>query len=314
MVTGFRSIIFFVFALYCLASCVKQASPDIATGLLLKSVTYTYIPDAISTKYEYRYDNAGRLLYVAPAGTNVPPVQMPIEYNGNVVTLRPIDGNPNDTRVITFILRPDGKPGQRIVAERFSLDTLGETRNQFDADTTWFNYDATGILLSTRFARRDSGYIVTGDEFLQVQKWYALTEYIISDSNVTQVKVFADYSGRSWLNGQEQNPEKGSQRVTLDVQYNSQWTYPDFGINDFLMREGWSNGISPWMRWATSRHYPSYTRITDEYLSSDGNVTRRHVEEINNYQASFTPDGRISRFTYLFDQGRKTQIDYEYGQ
>jgi hypothetical protein len=303
-----------VLVLSFLASCVKQDRPDIATGLLLKSVTYTYIPDSISTKYEYRYDDMGRLLYVVPAGRNTPPVQMPIEYNGNVVTLRPVDINPNVTRIITFILRPDGKPGLRIVAERYSQDTLGERRNQFDADTTWFNYDAAGILLSTRFARRDSGYIVSGNEFLQVQKWNALTEYIMSDSNVTQVKVVADYSGRSWLNGLEQKPEKARQRVTLDVQYNEQWTYPDFGLNDFLMREGWSNGISPWMRWATSRHYPSYTKITDEYLGADGNVLRQHVEEIKNYEASFTPDGRLSRFTYLFGQGRKTHVDYEYGQ
>jgi hypothetical protein len=314
MLNGFRNTILFLLAFSCLASCVKQDNPDIATGLLLKSVTYTYIPDAISTKYEYRYDNMGRLVSVAPAGTNAPPLRMPIEYNGNIVTLRQVDGNPNVTRVITFILRPDGKPGQRIVAERYSLDTLGETRNQFDADTTWFNYDAAGILQSTRFARRDSGYTLSGNEFLQVQKWNALTEYIMSDSNVTQVKVFADYSGRSWLNGQELSPEKGSQRVTLDVQYNSQWTYPDFGINDFLIREGWSNGISSWMRWATSRHYPSYTKVTDEYLGPNGDVVRRHVEEIKNYQASFTPEGRLSRFTYLFDQGRKTQVDYEYGQ
>ncbi len=68
------------------------------------------------------------------------------------------------------------------------------------------------------------------------------------------------------------------------------------------------------MRWATSRHYPSYTKVTDEYLGPNGDVVRRHVEEIKNYQAFFTPEGRLSRFTYLFDQGRETQIDYEYGQ
>jgi YD repeat-containing protein len=284
------------------------------TGFVLKSVTYTNLPDFISAKLKYQYDSWGRLLYVMPEGSNQSPVNMPVEYDGNRIVPRPRDGNLNVTRVVTFVLRPDGKPAQRIVEERFREQTAGQTLDNFDADTTWFNYDAKGTLVSTRLSRRDSGYVLTGDTFLQVQKWNGLTEYMMSNGDVTLVKVQADYTGRSWLNGQEQRPERASQRVTLDVQYNEQRPYPDFGINDFLMREGWTNGISPWMRWVKSPHYPSYTKVTDEYLDPNGNVLRRDVAEIKNYDLSFTPEGKISRFVKRFNQGGQLAVDFEYGQ
>jgi hypothetical protein len=312
MLTAIRLIVFLAVCSL-LFSCVKQDNPDITTGLVLKSVTNTYLPDSISTKSDYYYDDLGRLLYTIPNGSNQPPAKLPIEYDGNRVILRPLDGNPNVTRVVTFVLRPDGKPAQRIVEERFDEDIPGRSWDQFNADTTWFNYDAAGTLVSTRLARRDSGYIIKGDTFLQVQKWHTLTEYIMTNGDVTLVKAFVDYTGRSWLNGQEQIPEEAAQRVTLEVQYNDQWPYPDFGINDFLIREGWTKGISPWMRWAKSRHYPSNTKVTDEYLGPNGNVIRRYVEQISNYELSYTPEGRISRYVERLNQGRQLLVDFEYG-
>ncbi|RXK57609.1 hypothetical protein ESA94_20645 [Lacibacter luteus] len=151
-----KALLFFVIAIIFFSCRKEKVNPDEIR--ILK--TSQNGPNGSKVNINFNYDAQGRIAGITRNNDNeLPKLVATVTYNGNEVTIVDTFENSASSKIaktIKFVLDGERKPLQRIQVEtNYFLDAAYEQKS-FIYDTTYYDYNAAGLLVQTREYYADS--------------------------------------------------------------------------------------------------------------------------------------------------------------
>lgn len=171
-------------------SCKKDNDPrDLR---LLRIETTDYNGNLVNT--EYQYDNQGRIIRITSKKNNEKPVEVvTVGYSGNdvfLVSFPDFDAAYTQSTEVRLTLDASGKPQKRIEYTN-RVSKVPNPSKEFRYDTSFYEYDATGLLKKITRIRRDSIWLQ--QDYIVKRKFDFIVNYTNSNGNLISRDEFVTY-------------------------------------------------------------------------------------------------------------------------
>jgi len=281
-----KKTLYFLVSLVVLVSCKKDNDYRSETRLVKKT---NYDGQAGEV---FKYDASGRIIGIANLKTNE--LGTTISYNGNeavIVKDHSSAGVIGETEVrITF--DSQGKPISRILRTfREYISPNTPPQRDYVNDTLLYEYDTQGLLKRTVGRSFDSTWFNPNDLEIQSHRTESVTDYSVSDGNLTGSVQISNVGGTHWFRGTE---FKYVEYIEDSYSYEYSKQYPnktDFSnaamLNEFE--------ITPFL---LNKHYKNMAdKITRAKISKDRNgVIQYMYNSLSEFTLEYDSKGFLSGF------------------
>jgi hypothetical protein len=253
------------------ASCKKDGNEVDATGIRLMSIESPGNNGGVN-KFNYTYDNSGRIVLAQTQVNNEPPVtSFSVSYTGNIAILAlPVLSGPIVAVDTTRLFFDNNKRVTQRIKYSFLEVPAGQPQRSYVFDTTRYEYDAAGYLLTEKRTYKDTTWFNPVPVQTSVRKGTSTTNYTYSGGNMITQTSTGNNTNLEFVGGIAY-PSSGSFESNRTFEYSK--AYPnklDF-TNEAILRE--AGFFSDFPVTSTNKNLPDKTTYTYTGTGTTGNMT-----------------------------------------